>query len=533
MSNSFRDQEQGLQAVFRAARVISHMFSQTIGPYGFSTIVHNVQDARTTQDSQSMLKDILFPDVFENIGMKLIRDTALRTRMRFGDGAKTTALLIEALLAEGMTGIQKGLDPHEIHRGMLLAEKKIQEVFYRETFPLSDLEHTVYVSSIARRCNSEIASVLSSAVGYGGKNGYYIVEEHEEHETYWHAEEHAVWDFGYASPYFITHAETGTVEYSQVYILVSEQPLHYSNPSFLTFLQSVVQAGKTPLVILAEAFDKELLAMLEMNQIERVFPVCAVKVSGKHARESLEDIAVLTGATLLSEMDFEDSEEERITNRLGFVAGICVSSTSLCVPRETDNKQRMAEHCAFLQDKLSFSQEEEASARLRRRLARLSSGEVCIHIAADCIPQEEIGYITSSIRAMTESLRSGCLPGGGCAFIRAAREISVPLALSPSERFGFLAVLSAAEKPFRAIVTRSRRVEEEVFSEVFSQADWRVGFNGVSGFVEDIVSQGICDGASCIQYALSHAVGTTGLLLTSALFIASQEPMLREENSEE
>lgn len=170
---------------------------------------------------------------------------------------------------------------------------------------------------------------------------------------------------------------------------------------------------------------------------------------------------------------------------------------------------------------------------MRRRLARLSSGEVCIHIAADCIPQEEIGYITSSIRAMTESLRSGCLPGGGCAFIRAAREISVPLALSPSERFGFLAVLSAAEKPFRAIVTRSRRVEEEVFSEVFSQADWRVGFNGVSGFVEDIVSQGICDGASCIQYALSHAVGTTGLLLTSALFIASQEPMLREENSEE
>lgn len=143
MSNSFRDQEQGLQAVLRAARVISHMFSQTIGPYGFSTIVHNVQDTRTTQDSQSMLKDILFPDVFENIGMKLIRDTALGTRMRFGDGAKTTALLIEALLAEGMTGIQKGLDPHEIHRGMLLAEKKIQEVFYRETFPLSDLEHTV------------------------------------------------------------------------------------------------------------------------------------------------------------------------------------------------------------------------------------------------------------------------------------------------------------------------------------------------------------------------------------------------------
>ena len=132
MANSFRNQQQGLQAVLSAARVISQMFSQTIGPYRFGTIVHNVQKPQITLDSQRMLKDVLSSDVFENMGMKLIRDAALQTRNRCGDGAKTTALLIEALLEEGLAGIQRGVDPQEFRKGMLLAEKKIQKIFYKE-----------------------------------------------------------------------------------------------------------------------------------------------------------------------------------------------------------------------------------------------------------------------------------------------------------------------------------------------------------------------------------------------------------------
>ncbi|AHH23281.1 molecular chaperone GroEL [Chlamydia muridarum str. Nigg] len=533
MANSFRNQQQGLQAVLSAARVISQMFSQTIGPYRFGTIVHNVQKPQITLDSQRMLKDVLSSDVFENMGMKLIRDAALQTRNRCGDGAKTTALLIEALLEEGLAGIQRGVDPQEFRKGMLLAEKKIQKIFYREAFSITDLEHLVCVSNVARRFNADIASVLSSAVRYGGGNGYYILEEKEGESSHWFAEEHSVWDFGYASPYFITHAETGTVEYSQVYILVSESPLHSSDQAFLAFLEAVVQAGKTPLVILAEAFDRDLLATLEINQIEGGFPVCAVRVGGKHARESLEDIAVLTGASLLSEASFGEISAERITNHLGFVEGICISSTSLCIPREVANKKRLAAHCSLLQDKLEHLHGEESRAWLRKRLARLSSGEVRICIAEESVNQEELAYMTSSVKAMTELLRSGCLPGGGCSLIRAARGVPVPLSLSNGERAGFLAVLHAVERPFRAVVARSGKPVDEVFSQVFSNADWRIGFNGLTGSVEDIVAQGICDGLSCIQHALHHAVGTVGLLLISALFFASQEETFKEEESYE
>ncbi|WP_080123148.1 variant chaperonin GroEL2 [Chlamydia suis] len=533
MANSFRNQKQGLQAVLRAARVISQMFSQTIGPYGYGTIVHHVSPPKITHDSQRMLKDFVLPDVFENLGVKLIRDAVLQTRNRFGDGAKTTALLIEALLEEGIASIQQGIDPQEFRRGMLFAEKHLQEIFSRETFSITDPEHLVCVSSIARRFHPDVATVLSNAVRYGGKNGYYILEETGGKSEHWFAEEHAVWDFGYASPYFITHAETGTVEYSQVYILVSESPLHSLDSSFVSFLEAVVQAGKTPLIILAEAFDRELLTMLEINHMEGGFPVCAVRVGGKHARESLEDIAVLTGASLLSEVSLKKDHQEIMTHCLGFVEGICISSTSFCIPREVKNEKRWAEHCSLLQDKLEHLHGEEARESLRKRLARISLGEVRICLTEKSLHQEELAYVSSSVQAMTECLRSGCLPGEGCSFIRAAREISVPESLSLGEQEGFIAVLRAVERPFRAIVAKSGRTVEEVFSQVFSQADWRVGFNGLSGAIEDIVAQGICDGASCVQHTLRHAVGTVGALLTSALFFASQEAVFGEELPEE
>ena len=523
MSNSFRNQEEGLQAVLRAACVISQMFSQTIGPYGFRAIVHHTQNIQTTRDSRRMFKDIVFLDAFENIGIKLIRDTALQTRSQFGDGAKTTTLLIEALLEKGITGFQQGCDPQELYRGMLLAEQEMQKILHRKKFPVTDLEHLVCVSDIAQSVNTDLASVLSEAVRYAGKDGYYILEENEGNRTTWSAEEYAVWDFGYTSPYFITHAETETVEYSQVYVLVSESPLPTSDQCFFAFLEAIVQGGKTPLMIIAKSFDRRLLSTLEMNQIEGRFPVCAIRVGGKHAQESLEDIAALTGASLLTEEAFKETSEEKVMSQLGFVKGVCISATNFCIPREGTNKAKLAAHCSILRDELDRLCSEEARTWQKKRLARLSTGEVRIRVAAELVHQEELAYIAASVRAMTESLRGGCLPGGGCSLIRAAREVSVPITLSLGERFGFLAVLSAAERPFRAIVARSGKNVDAIFSEVFSQADWCIGFNGLSGCVEDIVAQGICDEAFCIQNAIHHAVRTVGLLLTSALFFASQE----------
>ncbi|MBY4609110.1 chaperonin GroEL [Rhizobium sp. 9T] len=512
------------EKLLRGVDILANAVKVTLGPKGRNVVIDKSFGApRITKDGVSVAKEIELEDKFENMGAQMVREVASKTSDIAGDGTTTATVLAQAIVKEGAKAVTSGMNPMDLKRGIDLAVVAIVAELRANARNISNNSEIAQVGTISANGDAEIGRFLAEAMEKVGNDGVITVEEAKTAETELEVVEGMQFDRGYLSPYFVTNADKMRVEFEDPYILIHEKKL--SNlQSMLPVLEAVVQSGK-PLLIIAEDVEGEALATLVVNKLRGGLKIAAVKAPGFGDRRKamLEDIAVLTAGTVISE-DLGIKLESVTLDMLGRAKKVSVEKENTTIVdgsgAKSDIEGRIAQIKAQIEDTTSDYDRE----KLQERLAKLAGGVAVIRVggSTEVEVKEKKDRVDDALHATRAAVEEGILPGGGVALLRSVKALGKVQTANDDQRVGVDIVRRALEAPARQIAENAGAEGSVVVGKLREKTDFSYGWNAQTGEYGDLYAQGVIDPAKVVRTALQDAASIAGLLVTTEAMIAEK-----------
>jgi chaperonin GroEL len=501
---------------------LAHAVRVTLGPKGRNVILDKSFGApRITKDGVTVAKEIELEDKFENMGAQMVREVASKTSDQAGDGTTTATVLAHAIVREGTKAVAAGMNPMDLKRGVDLAVETIVADLQKNSKNVTSNEEIAQVGTISANGDAEIGRFIADAMKKVGNEGVITVEEAKSLETELEVVEGMQFDRGYISPYFVTNAEKMRVEMEDPYILIYEKKLS-GLQELLPLLEAVVQASK-PLLIISEDIEGEALATLVVNKLRGGLKVAGVKAPGFGDRRKamLEDIAILTGGTMIS-ADLGIKLENVTINMLGRAKKVMIDKENTTIVggagKKTDIQARIAQIKAQIEETTSDYDRE----KLQERLAKLAGGVAVLRVggATEIEVKERKDRVDDAMHATRAAVEEGILPGGGVALLRGIKALEKLKVHNDDQRTGIDIVKKALSWPVRQIATNAGEDGSIVVGKILEKDTYAFGYDAQTGEYGNLVSKGIIDPTKVVRIALQGAASIAGLLITTEAMVA-------------
>jgi chaperonin GroEL len=518
------------QRMFKGVNVLANAVKATLGPKGRNAVLEKSFGAPTiTKDGVSVAKEIELKDKFENMGAQMVKEVASNTSDEAGDGTTTATVLAQAIIREGLKAVASGRNPMDVKRGIDKAVTSVVEELKKLSKPCKDSKAIAQVGTISANSDESIGKTIADAMEKVGKEGVITVEEGSGLDNELEVVEGMQFDRGYLSPYFINNAQNQTAELEKPLILLADKKISNIR-EMLPLLEGVAKAGR-PLLVIAEDVEGEALATLVVNNIRGILKVSAVKAPGFGDRRKamLQDIAVLTGGTVISD-EVGLSLEKATLNDLGDAKKIVVEKENTTI---IDGAGKQADIKARI-DSIRQQAEEATSdydkEKLQERVAKLSGGVAVIKVGAatEVEMKEKKARVEDALHATRAAVEEGVVPGGGTALIRAQKSLEKLEGSNEDQQVGIRILSRSIEEPLRQIVDNAGEDAAVILNRV-KEGKAAFGYNAANGEFGDMLEAGILDPTKVTRLALQNAASVAGLLLTTEVMIA--EAPKEEEHS--
>ncbi|CIS70573.1 chaperonin GroEL [Streptococcus pneumoniae] len=525
MSKEIKFSSDARSAMVRGVDILADTVKVTLGPKGRNVVLEkSFGSPLITNDGVTIAKEIELEDHFENMGAKLVSEVASKTNDIAGDGTTTATVLTQAIVREGIKNVTAGANPIGIRRGIETAVAAAVEALKNNAIPVANKEAIAQVAAVSSR-SEKVGEYISEAMEKVGKDGVITIEESRGMETELEVVEGMQFDRGYLSQYMVTDSEKMVADLENPYILITDKKI--SNiQEILPLLESILQSNR-PLLIIADDVDGEALPTLVLNKIRGTFNVVAVKAPGFGDRRKamLEDIAILTGGTVITEdlgLDLKDATIEA----LGQAARVTVDKDSTVIVEGAGNPEAISHRVAVIKSQIETTTSEFDREKLQERLAKLSGGVAVIKVGAatETELKEMKLRIEDALNATRAAVEEGIVAGGGTALVNVIPAVA-NLELTGDEATGRNIVLRALEEPVRQIA-HNAGFEGSIVIDRLKNAEVGTGFNAATGEWVNMIEEGIIDPVKVSRSALQNAASVASLILTTEAVVANKpEPV--------
>ncbi len=512
------------ERMLRGIEILNNAVKVTLGPKGRNVVLDKgFGTPRVTKDGVTVAKEIELKDKFENMGAQLVREVAAKTSYIAGDGTTTATVLAAAIVREGTKAVAAGMNPMDLRRGVELAVTAIVDDLKKNAREVTSNEEIAQVATISANGDAEIGRFIADAMKKVGNDGVITIEEAKSLATELEVVEGMQFDRGYISPYFITNADKMRVELEGPMVLVYEKKLT-GLQEFLPLLEAVAKAGK-PLVIIAEDVEGEALATLVVNKLRGGLKVAAVKAPGFGDRRKamLQDIAILTGAEVVSE-DLGIKLENVALTMLGRAKKIIIDKDNTTIVKGSGKKAEIEARIAEIRGQLAETDSDYDREKLQERLAKLAGGVAVIHVggATEVEVRERKDRVDDAMHATRAAVEEGILPGGGVALLRAVAALKRVRTENDDQKTGVDIVRKAIAWPARQIAINAGEDGSVVIGKILEKDRYNWGFDAQNGGYVDLVKKGIIDPTKVVRTALQDAASIAGLLITTEAMVAER-----------
>ncbi|MEH6415833.1 chaperonin GroEL [Pseudomonas sp. CGJS7] len=505
----------------RGVNVLANAVKATLGPKGRNVVLEKSFGAPTiTKDGVSVAKEIELADKFENMGAQMVKEVASKTSDNAGDGTTTATVLAQALIREGMKAVAAGMNPMDLKRGIDKAVVEAVGELKKLSKPSSTSKEIAQVGAISANSDANIGDLIAQAMDKVGKEGVITVEDGSGLENELDVVEGMQFDRGYLSPYFINNQQSMSAELDDPFVLLYDKKISNVR-DLLPVLEGVAKAGK-PLLIVAEEVEGEALATLVVNTIRGIVKVCAVKAPGFGDRRKamLEDMAVLTGGTVISEEVGLQLEKATIKD-LGRAKKVQVSKENTTIIDGAGDGDSIQARIKQIKAQIEETSSDYDREKLQERVAKLAGGVAVIKVGAstEIEMKEKKARVEDALHATRAAVEEGIVPGGGVALLRAKAAIANLKGANEDQNHGIAIALRAMEAPLREIVTNAGEEPSVILNKVI-EGKGAFGYNAATGEYVDMLEAGILDPTKVTRTALQNAASIAGLMITTEAMVA-------------
>jgi chaperonin GroEL len=505
----------------KGVNILANAVKATLGPKGRNVVLDKSFGAPTiTKDGVSVAKEIELADKFENMGAQMVKEVASKTSDIAGDGTTTATVLAQALIREGMKAVAAGMNPMDLKRGIDKAVVEAVVELKKISKPCSTSKEIAQVGSISANSDANIGELIAKAMDKVGKEGVITVEEGSGLDNELDVVEGMQFDRGYLSPYFVNNQQSMSAELEDPFILLYDKKIANVR-ELLPVLEGVAKAGK-PLLIVAEEVEGEALATLVVNTIRGIVKVCAVKAPGFGDRRKamLEDMAILTGGTVISEEVGLQLEKATIKD-LGRAKKVQVSKENTTIIDGAGSAELIQSRIAQIKAQIEETSSDYDREKLQERVAKLAGGVAVIKVGAstEIEMKEKKARVEDALHATRAAVEEGVVPGGGVALIRALANLGSLRGINEDQNHGITIALRAMEAPLREIVTNAGEEPSVVLNKV-KEGTGSYGYNAANGEYGDMIEFGILDPTKVTRTALQNAASIAGLMITTEAMVA-------------
>ncbi len=500
----------------RGINILADAVKVTLGPKGRNVVLErSFGGPLITKDGVTVAKEIELKDKFENMGAQMVREVASKTNDNAGDGTTTATVLAQAIVGEGMKYVASGMNPMDLKRGIDKAVDAAIVELKKISKPVTTTKEVAQVGTISANADKEIGDIIAKAMEKVGKEGVITIEDGKSLNNELEIVEGMQFDRGFLSPYFINTPERQTAVLDKPFILLHDKKISNIR-ELLPVLELVAKAGR-PLLIIAEDVDGEALATLVVNSLRGILKVVAVKAPGFGDRRKamLEDIAVLTGATVISS-DLGLSLDKTTLEQLGSAKRVEVTKENTTVIDGAGNKDAIADRVKSIRQQIETTTSDYDREKLQERVAKLAGGVALVKVGAatEMEMKEKKMRVEDALHATRAAVEEGVVAGGGTALIRTKQAIAGLKGDNDEQNAGIKIVLRAMEEPMRQIVANAGE-EPSVIVNAVSQEKGNYGYNAQTGAFGDMIEMGVLDPAKVTRTALQNAASVAGLILTT------------------
>ena len=513
--------KKGVDALADAVKV-------TLGPKGRNVIIERKFGApHITKDGVTVAREVELEDAFQNMGAQLVKEVASKTGDQAGDGTTNATVLAQAIVNVGLKNVTAGANPMDLKRGIDKAVAAVVESIKEQAQEVdNDMSKIENVARISANNDEEIGRLIAEAMSKVGKDGIITVEEAKGTETSVDTVEGMQFDRGYISPYFVTNSDKMECEMDSPYILLYDKKI--SNlKDMLPILEATAQSGR-PLLVIAEDVDNEALATLVVNRLRGSLKICAVKAPGfgDRRKEMLEDIAILTGGTVISDVKGMQLSQATISD-LGTADKVTVNKDNTTIVNGAGAKEEIEARVNQIKAQIESTTSNYDKEKLQERLAKLAGGVAVLYIGApsEVEMKEKKDRVDDALSATRAANAEGIVPGGGVAYIRAIAKVAALKGANEDENTGIAIIRRAIEEPFRQIMANAG-VEAAVILQKVKDGEGDFGYNARTDEYENFFTTGVIDPAKVTRVALENAASIAGMFLTTECVIADK----KEEN---
>ncbi|MDR2839729.1 MAG: chaperonin GroEL [Paludibacter sp.] len=504
---------------------LANAVKATLGPKGRNVIIEKKFGApQITKDGVTVAKEIELEDAFQNLGAQLVKEVASKTGDQAGDGTTTATVLAQSIVSVGLKNVTAGANPMDLKRGIDKAVAQVITSLKAQAQTVGDnYDKIEQVASISANNDAIIGKLIADAMRKVSKDGVITIEEAKGTDTTIDVVEGMQFDRGYISAYFVTNTEKMEVEMEKPYILIYDKKI--SNlKEFLPILEASVQTGR-PLLIIAEDVESEALTTLVVNRLRSQLKICAVKAPGfgDRRKEMLEDIAILTGGTVISE-EKGITLEQATLEMLGTAEKVTINKDNTTIVNGFGSKDAIKARIAQIKAQIATTTSDYDREKLQERLAKLSGGVAVLYVgaASEVEMKEKKDRVDDALSATRAAIEEGIVPGGGVAYIRAIESLTNLSALNEDEKLGIEIIKRAIEEPLRQIVANSGKEGAVVVQKVL-EGKGDFGYNAQTDKYENFFAAGVVDPAKVTRVALENAASIAGMFLTTECVIVEKK----------
>ena len=515
--------DEARQRMLNGVNILANAVKVTLGPKGRNVVLEKSFGAPTiTKDGVSVAKEIELTDKFENMGAQMVKEVSSQTSDVAGDGTTTATVLAQAMVREGLKAVAAGMNPMDLKRGIDKAVEAAVEQLKSMSKPCADSKAIAQVGSISANSDEAIGNIIAEAMEKVGKEGVITVEEGSALDNELDVVEGMQFDRGYLSPYFINNQQNMSVELEDPFILLHDKKISNIR-DLLPVLEAVAKAGR-PLLIVAEDVEGEALATLVVNTMRGIVKVAAVKAPGFGDRRKamLQDIAILTGGTVISE-EVGLTLEKATLNELGTAKKVVVTKEETTIIDGAGVPEDIKARCEQIRAQMEETTSDYDREKLQERLAKLAGGVAVIKVGAatEVEMKEKKARVEDALHATRAAVEEGIVPGGGVALVRAQKNIADLSGANEDQDVGITLARRAMEEPLRQIVSNAGGEPSVVLNEVANN-EGNYGYNAANGEYGDMVEMGILDPTKVTRSALQNAASVAGLMITTECMVAEE-----------